>query len=68
LFGFDLTPTCLKLEPFSWYKKATWDWRFISQKPLQLPSTWSCMQNLTMSLTLIETCKSCLTIVLRWTP
>ena len=33
-------------------------WRFISQKPLQLPSTWSCMQNLTTSLKLIETDKS----------
>jgi hypothetical protein len=40
----------------------------LSQKPLQLPSTWSCMQNLTTSLKLIETDKSCLTIMLRWTP
>jgi hypothetical protein len=40
----------------------------LSQKPLQLPSTWSCMQNLTTSLKLIETDKSCLTILLRWTP
>ena len=38
-------------------------WRFISLKLWQGPSTWSCMQNLTMWSKSIETDKSCLTTV-----
>ena len=54
---------CRKWGRFNWQNRVIYVWRFISQKPLQRTSTSSCMQNLTTSLKLIETDKSCLTTV-----
>ena len=68
LFGFDLTPDMSEVGAFQLIKQGNLRVEIISQKPLLRPSTSSCMQNLTTSLKLIETDKSCLTTVLRWTP